>query len=138
MISRSLGPEFGGAIGIMFTLANSIAVSMYIIGFCDSLIDMVLEINTKSNPEGLVEGVTSIITDDKLNDIRIIGCVTLVAILVLAVVGMDWVTRVQIGLLGLLIISQFDFMIGTFLPGEEEKKFGFTGYRYILLTFFFF
>ena len=32
MISRSLGPEFGGAIGIMFTLANSIAVSMYIIG----------------------------------------------------------------------------------------------------------
>ena len=32
MISRSLGPEFGGAIGIMFTLANSIAVSLYIIG----------------------------------------------------------------------------------------------------------
>ena len=40
MISRSLGPEFGGAIGLMFTLANSIAVSMYIIGFCESLVDM--------------------------------------------------------------------------------------------------
>ena len=43
MISRSLGPEFGGAIGIMFTIANSIAVSMYIIGFCDSLNDMLNE-----------------------------------------------------------------------------------------------
>ena len=32
MISRSLGPEFGGAIGLMFTLANSIAVAMYVIG----------------------------------------------------------------------------------------------------------
>ena len=29
---RALGPEFGGAIGLMFTLANSIAVAMYIIG----------------------------------------------------------------------------------------------------------
>ena len=43
MISRSLGPEFGGAIGIMFTIANSIAVSMYLIGFCDALLDMLAE-----------------------------------------------------------------------------------------------
>ena len=128
MISRSLGPEFGGAIGIMFTLANSIAVSMYIIGFCDSLIDMIIEIQGP-----LVGDITGVITSDRLNDIRIIGCVTLVAILVLAVVGMDWVTRVQIGLLGLLIVSQFDFMIGTFLPADDEKKFGFTGYRYAIL-----
>lgn len=37
MISRSLGPQFGGAIGLMFTVANSIAVAMYIVGFCESL-----------------------------------------------------------------------------------------------------
>merc|ERR1719369_1354109 len=43
MISRALGPEFGGAIGLMFTLANSIAVSMYIIGFAESLLDMLDE-----------------------------------------------------------------------------------------------
>ena len=43
MISRSLGPEFGGAIGLVFTVANSVAVSMYIIGFCESLLDMLDE-----------------------------------------------------------------------------------------------
>ena len=32
MLSRSLGPEFGGAIGLMITLANAIAVAMYVIG----------------------------------------------------------------------------------------------------------
>ena len=43
MISRSLGPEFGGAIGLMFTVANSIGVSMYIIGFCGSFRDSLVE-----------------------------------------------------------------------------------------------
>ncbi len=38
MISRSLGPEFGGAIGIMFTVANSVAVSAYLIGFCGAVL----------------------------------------------------------------------------------------------------
>jgi len=120
MISRSLGPEFGGAIGIMFTVANSIAVSMYIIGFCEALFDML-----KLDDIGMT-GITGI--GFGLNDTRLIGCVTLVALGVLAVVGMDWVTRVQIGLLGLLIVSQIDFVIGAFLPAESEKKFGFTGF----------
>ena len=31
-------------------------------------------------------------------------------------------------LLLLLVVSQFDFIIGSFLPAEEEKKFGFLGY----------
>jgi amino acid transporter len=82
MISRSLGPEFGGAIGLMFTLANSIAVEMYIVGFCESLQDLLMGF-----------GVT--IIDGESNDIRVVGLITLIGILILAMVGMDWVTRVS-------------------------------------------
>ena len=39
-----------------------------------------------------------------------------------------FVSQVQIVLLFLLIASQIDFIIGTFLPAEDERKYGFTGY----------
>ena len=32
MISRSLGPEFGGAVGLLFYIGTTVAASMYIIG----------------------------------------------------------------------------------------------------------
>ena len=61
---------------------------MYVIGFCDSLLDMLTE---------YVDGFSGIVgtIDDRANDIRLIGCICLVCILALAVVGMDWVTRVS-------------------------------------------
>merc|ERR550532_174600 len=115
MISRALGPEFGGAIGLMFTLANSIAVAMYIIGFAESLPDW----------GGIVPGMEGF----RLHDVRIIGSATLVLILVLAMVGMDWVTRVQKLLLVLLMCSQVDFVVGTFLnKSDEVYAKGFTGW----------
>ena len=40
MISRSLGPEFGGAIGLIFALANAVAVAMYVVGFAETIRDL--------------------------------------------------------------------------------------------------
>lgn len=40
MISRSLGPEFGGAIGLIFSLANAVAVAMYVVGFAETIRDI--------------------------------------------------------------------------------------------------
>ena len=65
----------------------------------------------------------------RLNDVRLIGAISLVAILALAIVGMEWVTRVQKLLLVLLVASQVDFIIGTFLPPTETQiAKGFVGY----------
>jgi amino acid transporter len=38
LISRSLGVEFGGAIGIVFFLAQAISVALYVIGFTEALV----------------------------------------------------------------------------------------------------
>ena len=62
-----------------------ITVAMYIIGFCDALMDMLRLIMPEFYS---ISGVP-------INDIRIIGTVTLVLVLALAIVGMDWVTRVS-------------------------------------------
>lgn len=40
IISRSLGPEFGASVGIVFAFANAVSASMNTIGFCSSLNDL--------------------------------------------------------------------------------------------------
>ncbi|XP_069156705.1 bumetanide-sensitive sodium-(potassium)-chloride cotransporter isoform X3 [Procambarus clarkii] len=125
MISRSLGPEFGGSIGLMFTVANSIAAATYIIGFCNSLQDMM-----KDYFNGAV------IFDGGVNDTRLVGTITLIGVLALAIVGMDWVTRVQMGLLFVLIGAQVDFLVGAFMgPLDDlETAQGFVGLNGHVLT----
>lgn len=40
MISRSLGPEFGGSIGLMFYLANVCACGVYVLGLVEAILDV--------------------------------------------------------------------------------------------------
>jgi len=82
MISRSLGPEFGASIGIIFALANAIAVALHTVGFCESLNDLLKQ-------SGLM------IVDNGLNDIRIIGSITLVVLAVIVSIGMEWEAKVD-------------------------------------------
>lgn len=40
MISRSLGPEFGGSIGLMFYLAKVCACGVYVLGLVEAILDI--------------------------------------------------------------------------------------------------
>uniref|UniRef100_A0ABM0M1K2 Solute carrier family 12 member 2-like n=1 Tax=Saccoglossus kowalevskii TaxID=10224 RepID=A0ABM0M1K2_SACKO len=79
MISRSLGPEFGGAIGLIFSMANAVAIAMYVVGFAETVKDLLKEYDAQ-------------IVDD-VNDVRIIGVITVILILGIALVGMAWEAR---------------------------------------------
>lgn len=46
LISRSLGPEFGGSIGLIFAFANAVAVAMYVVGFAETVVEL-LKVNIK-------------------------------------------------------------------------------------------
>ena len=83
MISRSLGPEFGAAIGIIFAMANIVAVSLHTVGFCESLNDLLASLGVK-------------IIDNGPNDIRIIGSITLVVLTLIVGIGMEWEAKVYI------------------------------------------
>lgn len=82
MISRSLGPEFGGSIGLIFSLANAVACAMYVVGFCESMLD-------------LLRSMGASIIDGGIQDVRIIGSVTILILLVIVVVGMEWEAKVS-------------------------------------------
>jgi len=82
MISRSLGPEFGGSIGLIFSLANAVACAMYVVGFCESMLAMMTTFDWK-------------IVDAGVQDVRIIGCITILLLLIIVVVGMEWEAKVR-------------------------------------------
>ncbi|XP_072137825.1 solute carrier family 12 member 2 isoform X2 [Mobula birostris] len=115
LISRSLGPEFGGAIGLIFAFANAVAVAMYVVGFAETVRDLLVEHN-------------AIMIDD-INDIRIIGTITIVVLFGISVAGMEWEAKAQIVLLGILLIAIINFTVGTFIPANDKRAKGFFNYH---------
>ncbi|XP_053703843.1 solute carrier family 12 member 9 isoform X1 [Synchiropus splendidus] len=53
MISRSLGPEFGGSIGLMFYLAKVCACGEYVLGLVEAILDVFGQDPEFSVPEGI-------------------------------------------------------------------------------------
>ncbi|HID31110.1 MAG TPA: amino acid permease [Desulfobacterales bacterium] len=90
LISRTLGVEFGGAIGIVLFLAQSVSIAFYCIGFGEAVSSML--------PEG--SQLTA----------QIIAVLAVLFLFIFALLGADWATRFQylvMSLLGAALVSFF-------------------------------
>lgn len=59
------------------------------------------------------------------------GCITIVVLLIIVIIGLEWEAKAQIFLLIILLLAIGDFMIGTFVgpKSETERAQGFIGYN---------
>lgn len=116
MISRSLGPEFGASIGLILAMANAVSCGMNCVGFCESLLDMMKRFDLK-------------IVDGAMVDMRILGSITILLLLGLVVVGLEWEAKAQMGLLFFLVVAILDFMVGAAVGPQNDlvKAKGFIG-----------
>ena len=100
LISRNLGLEIGGAVGIPLFLAQSISVAFYIIGFAESL-------------EYLIPGLP----------IRLVTLGTLVVIFAISWKGAEIAIKAQYFILGALMLSLISFFLGWSPPGDWSSRF---------------
>ena len=94
LISRTLGPAFGGSIGIVLYLAQSVSIAFYCIGFGE---------------------VVSEITGSNLEHLPQVVAITAVCFLfVFAWLGADWATRFQFVVMSILGLALVSFFVGGF------------------------
>ncbi len=101
MISRTLGPDFGGAIGLTLFVSQAISIAFYVIGFSEALFGLFA-------PAGSPLGV-------KLAMYYVPQWVSTAMVLVLFFVtfkGADVALKAQYGILAVLLLSVISFIIG--------------------------
>ena len=92
LISRTLGVEFGGAIGIVLFLAQSVSIAFYCMGFGEAMAEILIGFPWLST--------------------RMIAGIAVSLLFVLAWLGADWATRFQYGVMILIAAALVSFFWG--------------------------
>ncbi|KAM8881783.1 solute carrier family 12 member 6 isoform 2-T2 [Synchiropus picturatus] len=117
MISRSLGPEFGGAVGLCFYLGTTFAGSMYILGAIEIFL-MYIVPEASIFSKGL-EGEGAAM----LNNMRVYGSLCLLLMSLLVYVGVKYVNKLASVFLACVIISIISIYVGALVSAVHPPNF---------------
>ncbi|XP_045703668.1 solute carrier family 12 member 7 isoform X2 [Phyllostomus hastatus] len=100
MISRSLGPEFGGAVGLCFYLGTTFAGAMYILGTIEIFLTYISPGAAIIHPKSEGDEAMAL-----LNNMRVYGTCTLVLMAMVVFVGVKYVNKLALVFLACVVLS---------------------------------
>ncbi|XP_064090333.1 solute carrier family 12 member 4-like isoform X2 [Macrobrachium nipponense] len=124
MISRSLGPEFGGAVGLLFYIGTTVAGAMYIIGAIEILL-------TYMAPVLSIFGDFTKDANIMYNNFRVYGTILLWIMCTIVSIGVAFVSKFAAIALACVIGSIIAILVGVFvnINGSEKLQMCILGAR---------
>ncbi|KAG5261201.1 hypothetical protein AALO_G00301170 [Alosa alosa] len=118
MISRSLGPEFGGAVGLCFYLGTTFAGAMYILGAIEILLLYIAPSVALFKGSDASSEQTAM-----LNNMRLYGSLCLLLMSLLVFVGVKYVNKLASVFLACVVISILSIYTGALVSAFSPPEF---------------